>query len=331
LNNPTENGHKSQKSENLSSRKSSEHFDSDKNKNLIIICGPTAVGKTKNSIDIAKYFQTEIISADARQIFGEINIGTAKPSFAELSEIKHHFIGTISIEDTYNAGIYEQQAIGVVEQLFAQKNYAVVCGGSGLYIKALCEGFDDLPQIHEALRNEILQLYKEEGITSLQNKLKALDLEYYKQIDIQNPRRLMRGIENCISSGKLHSELQKQKVSERNFKIIKIGFEMNRDELYEKINQRVDEMMASGLLKEVESLYLKRNLNALQTVGYSELFDFIDGKYNLDEAILKIKQHTRNYAKRQMTWFKKDDEIKWFHPSEVKEAITYIDSMTHDR
>jgi len=331
LNNPPENGHKIRKSENLSSRKSSELFDSDKNKNLIIICGPTAVGKTKNSIDIAKYFQTEIISADARQIFGEINIGTAKPSFSELSEIKHHFIGTISIEDTYNAGIYEQQAIGVVEQLFAQKNYAVVCGGSGLYIKALCEGFDDLPQIHEALRNEILQLYKEEGITSLQNKLKALDPEYFKQIDIQNPRRLMRGIENCISSGKLHSELQKQKVSERNFKIIKIGFEMNRDELYEKINQRVDEMMASGLLKEVESLYLKRNLNALQTVGYSELFDFIDGKYNLDEAILKIKQHTRNYAKRQMTWFKKDDEIKWFHPSEVKEAITYIDSMTHDR
>jgi len=331
LNNPPENGHKTLKSEKLSSRKSSELFDSDKNKNLIIICGPTAVGKTKNSIDIAKYFQTEIISADARQIFGEINIGTAKPSFAELSEIKHHFIGTISIEDTYNAGIYEQQAIGVVEQLFTKKNYAVVCGGSGLYIKALCEGFDDLPQIHEALRNEILQLYKEEGITSLQNKLKALDPEYFKQIDIQNPRRLMRGIENCISSGKLHSELQKQKVSERNFKIIKIGFEMNRDELYKKINQRVDEMMASGLLKEVESLYLKRNLNALQTVGYSELFDFIDGKYNLDEAILKIKQHTRNYAKRQMTWFKKDDEIKWFHPSEVKEAITYIDSMTHDR
>lgn len=218
--------------------------------------------------------------------------------------------------------------MGILKTIFHNKKYAIVCGGSGLYIQALCNGFDPLPVANEELRKELAELFEKHGIVALQEKLFKIDPVVYKQIDILNPRRLMRSIEVCLMSGASHSDLRNQKHTEKNFGILKIGFEMERKELYERINERVDKMMDAGLLKEAEKMYPFRNLNALQTVGYSELFRFLDGVCTLNEAIEKIKQHSRNYAKRQMTWFRKDQEIKWFQPSENPDVIEYIKTMT---
>ncbi len=293
-------------------------------KYLITIVGPTAIGKTALSIQLAKHFSTEIISADSRQFFKEISIGTAKPKDEEMQGVKHHFINSHSISEDYNVGKYEKDAIDLIENIFENKNTVIVVGGSGLYIDAICKGLDELPKANEEIRNKINNILKYEGIEGLQKLLKQLDESYYNQVDLQNPQRLSRAIEVCLSTGKTYSSLRKEKNKTRNFNIIKIGLEIERTELYSRINARVDEMITQGLLDEVKSVLSLKHLNALQTVGYKELFDYFENKTDLKTTIELIKQHTRNFAKRQLTWFKRDEEIKWFKPSETDKIIEHI-------
>lgn len=299
------------------------------NKYLIVVTGPTASGKTALSIALAKAFQTEVISADSRQFFKEMQIGTARPTAEELEGIKHHFLGHISIHDYYNAGMFEKDALEELDTIFETKNVAIVCGGSGMYVNALCYGLDELPKQDEELRLELEELMKQKGIEALQEKLKALDPEYYKMVDLQNPHRLMRAIEVCINTGIPYSQLRKGEKKKRNFKILKIGIDWPREKLYERINQRVDLMFEQGLVEEVKKLIPFKNINALQTVGYRELFDYFEGKYTLEEAKELIKQNTRRFAKRQLTWFRKDKEIKWFKPEEINSIISYLQTFIH--
>jgi len=294
------------------------------NKYLVVIVGPTAVGKTAMAIQVAKHFRTEIVSADSRQFFRELNIGTAKPSVAELNEVRHHLVNSLSIQDEYNAGRFETDALECILKIFSEKNIAVLCGGSGLYVDLVCQGSDEMPARNPELRDQLNELYKKNGLTALQEKLKLLDPEFYEIVDLNNPHRLIRALEVCISSGKKYSELRTSTKNKRPFTIVKIGLEDDREKIYRRIDERVDEMMNHHLLEEAKSLFQFRSLNALQTVGYSELFDFIDGNISLEEAVRLIKQHTRNYAKRQWTWFRKDNEIKWFHPGEKDGILEYI-------
>jgi tRNA dimethylallyltransferase len=291
---------------------------------LIIIGGPTASGKTSLAIEVAKYFNTEIVSADSRQLFREMNIGTAKPSQQQLAEVKHHFINSHSIHDEMNTGIYETQCISLLENLFKKNKTIVMVGGTGLYINAVVNGIDNLPEANTAIRNQLQQQLKLNGIESLQNKLKEIDISTYLKIDLQNPNRLMRALEVFMITGKPYSSFLKNKKTERNFDVKMFGIERSRERLYEVINKRVDDMIQNGLLKEAEQLYPFKNLNALQTVGYTELFDVIEKKMILEVAVEKIKQHTRNYAKRQVTWFKKAESIKWV--TEVAEIISEINN-----
>lgn len=293
-------------------------------KNLILIAGPTGVGKTALSIAIAKIYQCPIISADSRQFFKEMNIGTAKPTIDEMQGITHYFINSHSITDDYNVGKYETEAIALLEKLFQTNEKLILVGGSGLYIDAVCKGFDDLPEADEEIRNKINLILKTKGIEGLQKLLKELDINYYNKVDLQNPQRLCRALEVCLTSGKTYSEFRKGKEKKRNFKPIKIGINTSREMLYNRINQRVDEMMAKGLLKEVQSLISYKHLNALQTVGYKELFDHLEINSDLKFAIELIKQNTRKYAKRQLTWFNRDKEIKWFEPDNIEEIMSYI-------
>ena len=276
------------------------------------------------AIQVAKHFRTEIVSADSRQFFRELNIGTAKPSVAELNEVRHHLVNSLSIQDEYNAGRFETDALECILKIFSEKNIAVLCGGSGLYVDLVCQGSDEMPARNPELRDQLNELYKKNGLTALQEKLKLLDPEFYEIVDLNNPHRLIRALEVCISSGKKYSELRTSTKNKRPFTIVKIGLEDDREKIYRRIDERVDEMMNHHLLEEAKSLFQFRSLNALQTVGYSELFDFIDGNISLEEAVRLIKQHTRNYAKRQWTWFRKDNEIKWFHPGEKDGILEYI-------
>jgi len=294
---------------------------------LIVIVGPTAIGKTHLSIEIAKKYQTEIISADSRQFFKELKIGTAPPSPLELETVKHNFISNISISDYYNVSKFEMEALEKISDIFSKNNYAILVGGSGLYINAVCYGIDELPELDEKIRNDIKHKFSAEGIEALQKQLKNLDPEYYKIIDLTNPKRLMRALEICIATGKTYSSLRKNEPKPRNFKIIKIGLNRNREELYEIINNRVDEMIKNGLLDEAKKFYKYKNLNALNTVGYKEIFNFLDNKITLEQAIENIKTNTRRFAKRQLTWFNKDKSIKWFHPDEKKNILNYIESF----
>lgn len=278
-----------------------------------MICGPTAVGKTAVAIQFAKHFHTEIISADSRQFYREMNIGTAKPTNEELAEVPHHFINNLSINDTYTAGDYEKEAMKVLDKIFETHDTAVMVGGSGLFIKAVCEGFDDF-QANE-IDEETIRKIKEMALSEMQTEVARLDPEYYEKVDRHNPRRLQRALEVIYTTGRKYSEQRKGEKARRNFNIIKIGLELPREQLYERINQRVDEMLKAGLWEEATALYPFRDLQPLQTVGYQEVFDCIDGKLTKAEAIEKIKQNTRNYAKRQMTWFKKDKEIRWMDVS----------------
>lgn len=291
---------------------------------LIIIGGPTASGKTSLAIEVAKYFNTEIVSADSRQLFREMNIGTAKPSQQQLAEVKHHFINSHSIHDEMNTGIYETQCIFLLENLFKKNKTIVMVGGTGLYINAVVNGIDNLPEANTEIRNQLQQQLKLNGIEPLQNKLKEIDISTYLKIDLQNPNRLMRALEVFMITGKPYSSFLKNKKTERNFDVKMFGIERSRERLYEVINKRVDDMIQNGLLKEAEQLYPFKNLNALQTVGYTELFDVIENKMTLEVAVEKIKQHTRNYAKRQVTWFKKAESIKWV--TEVAEIISEINN-----
>jgi tRNA dimethylallyltransferase len=288
---------------------------------LIVIAGPTASGKTQLAIDIAKELNTEIISCDSRQFFKEISIGTAKPTETQLAEIQHHFISNISIQDKYSAGQYENDAIKLLDVLFKKNKNVVLVGGSGLYMDAVMYGLDDIPKVENAARNELNSLYKEEGLVVLQNMLAKLDPEYYKVVDLNNPHRLIRALEIILSTGIPFSEQRQGERKQRDFKIILIGLEVERELLYDRINQRVDHMMEEGLLEEARSVFKFKNLNALQTVGYKELFDYLDNKTDLETAVDLIKQNTRRFAKRQMTWLRKYKELIWLKPENAKEEI----------
>jgi tRNA dimethylallyltransferase len=295
-------------------------------KKLVVITGPTASGKTALSIILAEHFKSEIISSDSRQFYKGMDIGTAKPSESELKKIPHHFINFLEPDEKYNIGKFETDAIEKINLLFKKHDLLFLTGGSGLYIDAVCTGIDDLPETDVKVRSELNDLYKTNGIKSLQKKLFDLDPEYYSEVDLNNPHRLMRAIEVTITSGKKYSSFRKKTSKQRNFSVKKIGLLVDREELYDKINNRVNEMINNGFVKEVESLLPYRDENALQTVGYKEIIEFLDRKISLEEAINFIKQNTRNYAKRQMTWFRRDPEIKWFEPSETESMIRFIQS-----
>ncbi|HCI54994.1 MAG TPA: tRNA (adenosine(37)-N6)-dimethylallyltransferase MiaA [Bacteroidales bacterium] len=292
---------------------------------LIVILGPTASGKTELSIEIASYFGTEIISSDSRQFYREMKIGTSVPDDEQLNRIKHHFIRFISIHDYYNAFLYEKDVLNILPSLFKKNSVVIMCGGSGLYIDAVCKGMDYIPDIDPAIREKYSKLCHEEGIESLRIALKMMDPEYYRIVDLRNPRRIIRALEICEAAGRPYSSFLKKELPGREFRIIKVGLERPRDELYRRINERVDRMMAGGMEEEARDLYGFRHLNALQTVGYRELFDYFDRKIDLDSAINLIKQNTRRYAKRQITWWARDDGIKWFHPDQKEEIIRFLE------
>jgi len=278
---------------------------------LIVIMGPTASGKTSLSVALAKKYKAEIISADARQFYREMNIGTAKPSSEELSAVPHHFINSCSIHDSYSVGQYRDEVISFLDSYFQQHPVSILCGGSGLYIQAVLEGQDEFPAVDPTIREMLKQNYSESGIQYLQDYLKIVDPAYYQRVDIQNPHRLIRALEVCISSQKPYSSFLGQNKEDFPYQVVKIALDWPRDLLYDRINQRVDDMVNQGLLNEAKSLFEHRNLNALQTVGYVELFQFLEGILSWEQAIEKIKQHSRNYAKRQMTWLRKEKELHW--------------------
>jgi len=292
---------------------------------LIVVAGPTASGKTKLSIQLARHFGTEIISADSRQFYRQLNIGTAKPTKEELAAIPHHFINTLNLDEEYNIGKYEQDVLSRLTSLFTKYQSVILCGGSGLYIRAVCNGIDELPQSDNTLRNKLNDLYRLEGISVLQKKLNELDPEYYMIVDKSNPHRLIRAIEVCLLSGKKYSILRQAKPVTRNFNIVKIGYALSREELYHRIDTRVDQMINEGLIEEAKSLFHLKQLNALNTVGYKELFEYFENKIDLSQSISLIKQNSRNYAKRQLTWFNQDREITWFNPSQTKNILHFLE------
>lgn len=293
---------------------------------LISIVGPTAIGKTSLAIKVADALHSEIISADSRQFYRELTIGTAKPTAAELRAIPHHFINSHSIENPLSAGDYESEGIKKINQLFFKHSNLVMVGGSGLFVNAITEGLDHLPKAKEGVRESLNEIYKEKGLTHIQAELKKVDPTYFNAVDISNPQRIIRALEVYKSSGIPFSKWRTNNKTTRNFKVITIGLEMDRALLYDRINQRVDNMMSDGLLEEVEGLYEHRNLPALQTVGYKELFNYIDNQYSLETAVSKIKQNSRKYAKRQITWFKKNKQTAWFNPNDFPSILSYIKS-----
>ena len=288
---------------------------------LIVITGPTASGKTQLAIEIAKEIRAEIVSFDSRQFYKEISVGTAKPTDVQLKLVPHHFIANISIQDEYNAGQYEKDAIALIDKLFSKNKYVVLTGGSGMYLDSILYGFDELPKVEVAVREKLNLLYKEEGLGALLIMLEKLDPEHYNNVDLNNPQRLIRALEITLGTGIPYSEQRKGKSKNRNFNPFLFGIDVERNDLYERINNRVDAMMEQGLLDEVKFVQPFNQLNSLQTVGYKELFDYLEGKTNLETAINLIKLNTRRFAKRQMTWLRKYNELIWVKPENAKKEI----------
>lgn len=297
-----------------------------KNKCLLVLTGPTAVGKTELSLEIARLRNAEIISADARQFYRELQIGTAAPSKHTLEAVKHHFIQHLSVADYYNVAMFEQQALQLLDELFKTSDYALLVGGSGLYIDTLCYGIDELPDPDPVIRKDIHHLYEKEGLTGLRKLLLQLDPDYHARMDAANHKRIMRALEVCLATGKTYTELRTSNQKQRPFLIKKVVLDRPRQELFSRINQRVVEMIQAGLIEETISLYNMRHLNALNTVGYKELFDWLSNKWSLNTAIEKIKTNTRRYAKRQLTWFKRYDDAAFFHPSEKDKIMNYLNA-----
>jgi len=297
-----------------------------KTKTLISVVGPTAIGKTALAIQLAQHFGTEIISADSRQFFREMAIGTAKPSAAELAAAKHHFIDSHSVSQLFSTGDFEVEGLKKLDEIFRKHDVAIMVGGSGLYVNALINGLDDMPDIDLSIREKLNKQFEEEGLSVIQNQLAELDPEYFAKVDQQNPQRMIRGLEVYLSTGQKLSSMLSATKKERPFNIIKIGLNTDRAVLYDRINRRVDQMMANGLVEEVELLIPFRKYNALNTVGYSELFDYLDGKIALEDAVAAIKQNTRRFAKRQLTWFRRDDEVTWFEPDQSKQIIDFAEN-----
>ncbi len=298
-----------------------------KSKRLIVIVGPTAVGKTSVAIQLAQQIGTEIISADSRQIYRELEIGTAKPSHQELGLVKHHFINIKSIVEDYDAGQFGRDALVLIHELFKKFDSLILCGGSGLYVKAVTEGFDEMPKVIDGVREKIIKDYEENGLAWLQEQVEASDPDYFSIVDQKNPQRLMRALELNYSTGHSVKALRKKNKLNHSFEIVKIGLALDRGELYQRIDTRMDRMVEAGLFKEAQHFYSHRELNALQTVGYQEIFGFLDGLYDKEEAIRLLKRNSRRYAKRQMTWFKKDKEVKWFKPDEFERITLYFNEL----
>jgi tRNA dimethylallyltransferase len=297
-----------------------------KNKTLIVIAGPTAIGKTALAIALAQHFSTEIISADSRQFFKEMSIGTAKPHRDELRAAKHHFIDSHSITTFFSTGDFEKEALQVLAELFTIHDIVIMAGGSGLYLDAVTKGLDELPDTDMSVRNELNLLFEKEGLEPIKTRLAEVDPEYFAKADQSNPQRLIRGLEFFLSTGKKVSSFLTNSKKERPFDMIKIGLNTDRESLYQRINHRVDVMMQDGLLDEVKKLQPYKELNAMKTVGYAELFDYLDGILSYDQAIDKIKQNTRRFAKRQLTWFRRDPEIQWFEPAQNAAVIKYLET-----
>jgi tRNA dimethylallyltransferase len=285
---------------------------------LLVLLGPTGVGKTVGSIRIAEKLSSPILSADSRQLYKGMSIGTAAPTPDQLSRVKHYFVGILSPEEYYSASRYEEEAITLIEKLHKKHPVVVMVGGSMLYIDAVCRGIDEMPTIDDELRKDLQQLYRKEGLDPIRQQLKLLDPVFYRQVDLKNPKRVIHALEVCLMTGKPYSSLRTNLRKKRPFRIVKIGFTRERQELYDRINARVNDMIDNGLIEEAQQLYPLRHLNSLNTVGYKELFDFFDGKCDLNTAIEKIKQHSRNYARKQLSWFKRDKEIHWINLSDEK-------------
>ena len=294
---------------------------------LIVLIGPTGVGKTELSLSIAEHFQTCILSADSRQLYQDLKIGTAAPTPSQLARVPHHFVGTLRLTDYYSAAQYEADVLEKLEELFLHNDTVVLTGGSMMYVDAVCKGIDDIPTVDKETRELMLQRYEEEGLETLCAELKILDPEYYQIVDLKNPKRVIHALEICYMTGKTYTSFRTQKHKERPFRIIQIGLTREREELYDRINRRVDEMMQEGLLEEAKSVYPFKHLNSLNTVGYKEIFNYLDGEWSLDFAIEKIKQNSRIYSRKQMTWFKRNPNIQWFHPEQKEEIMNYINDQ----
>ena len=300
-------------------------------KTLLVILGPTGVGKTDISLRLAEKYAAPIVSSDSRQIFRELKIGTAAPTEAELSRATHYFIGSKSVFDDYSAGQYEEDALQLLNELFQKHDVVLLTGGSMMYIDAVCHGMDDIPQVPPAIRAFWQNEYAEKGLEFIQNELKRVDEQHYQEVDLKNPKRVLHALEICTATGHTFSELRTGQRKQRDFEILKIGLNRPREELYERINLRVEQMMAQGLLNEARPFYPHKHLNTLNTVGYKELYKYLDSEWTLDFAVNMIKQDSRRYAKRQMTWFNRDNEIHWFHPEHEKEIITFIDKKLSEK
>jgi len=292
---------------------------------LIVVLGPTGVGKSDISIQLAKFYHTDIISADSRQFFRELSIGTAVPPEVDLKSVCHHFIQTRSIHDYYNVSEYETEALDRINHLFKIKNPLILTGGSMMYIDTICKGIDDIPTVTPEIRDEVICWYKEKGLEALQQRLLTLDPEYFRIVDLNNPKRVLHAVEICQMTGKTFTSFRKNTVCERPFRILKIGINQDRKILYQRIIHRVEQMMETGLLEEARSVYPFRNLNSLNTMGYKELFSYFDGNCTLDEAVDLIQRNSRKYARKQLTWFRKDAEIHWFEPDQIKEIIAFTE------
>lgn len=295
-------------------------------KTLIVLIGPTGVGKTDLSIKIAEKYNSPIISADSRQLYSELKIGTAAPAEEYLKRVKHYFVGTLKLTDYYSAAQYESDVISLLEELFKENDTILLTGGSMMYIDAICKGIDDIPTVDNDTRRMMMEKYEKEGLERLCAELKLLDPEYYSIVDLKNPKRVIHALEICYMTGKTYTSFRTGNKKQRPFDIIKIGLCREREELYERINRRVDMMIKDGLVDEVESVYQYRNLNSLNTVGYKEIIQYLDGNCTLDFAIEKIKQNSRIYSRKQMTWFRRDNEITWFHPDNEEGIMNFIES-----
>lgn len=275
-------------------------------------------------LDIAQHFGIPVINADSRQIYKELKIGTASPTIEQMRRVPHYFVGSLSLHDYYSASLFEQQVLEILQREFEHSDYALLTGGSMMYIDAVCNGIDDIPTVDDATREALKARLSNEGLEPLVEELRRLDPEYYEIVDKQNPRRVVHGLEICLMTGKTYTSFRKREKKERPFRIVKIGLNRDREELYNRINQRVDQMMTDGLLDEAQRLYPMRHMNALNTVGYKEMFAYIDGTWTLEEAVERIKGNTRRYARKQLTWYKKDEQIRWFHPDEIEQIYSYI-------
>lgn len=294
---------------------------------LIVLIGPTGVGKTELSLSIAEHYHTSVISSDSRQLYKDLKIGTAAPTPAQLARVPHYFVGTLELTDYYSAAQYETEVLKKLDELFQAHPVVVMTGGSMMYVDAVCKGIDDIPTVDKDTRELMIHRYETEGLDQLCAELRVLDPEYYRIVDLKNPKRVIHALEICYMTGKTYTSFRTRTQKERPFRIVKVGLTREREELYQRINQRVDEMMKEGLLEEAKRVYPYRQLNSLNTVGYKEIFKYLDGEWDLPFAIEKIKQNSRIYSRKQMTWFKRDAEITWFHPEQKEEVLQFLDNQ----